>query len=446
MSRGMISALAAAITVVWIAGFLSLVVTNEQRSADVMAEYMYGRCLQSGSGSSNALRCMAERDAYAKTAFSRIAWPKVLPIAAVPLLVIWLGAWGVARRRPQRERGTAQAGELKIVGVLLFLQGVLYSLAFLNFVAPLMRIPANAKSPAVWLLTGTFLSLGLLTIGIGSAMTRRWRRVRSAAIVVCVLGIAAELLAVLARFDDLTHHTLKPSKLVFYAGSPIYLLGYLAGLICLWRWRRPETALSAGMSSQESGVHKPQGESAGSWCGRSEQPPAQPHNGVVGKGFETCGTPVGPSSDRQNHFGEAHVKSATEQESRDDLPPELIFSGVERIAHVIGAEADEIDRPFADRDDFLYTGVLVGTEKMSIYRLAAHPETSIAIALEAPSYQRINPAMALQLLRELPDVRLVRRLRIVDGRHPEEPWIWQTTGRRHIVQAEAYPDGEIKLY
>src|ERR1700693_3304770 len=95
MSRGMISALAAAISLVWIAGFLSLVVTNEQRSADLMAEYMYGRCLQSGSGSSNALRCLEERDAYAKTAFSRIAWPQVLPIAAVPLPVIWLGAWGV---------------------------------------------------------------------------------------------------------------------------------------------------------------------------------------------------------------------------------------------------------------------------------------------------------------------------------------------------------------
>jgi hypothetical protein len=251
MSRGMISALAAAISVVWIAGFLSLVVTNEQRSADLTAEYMYGRCLQSGSGSSNALRCMAERDAYAKTAFSRIQWLKVLPIAAVPLPVIWLGAWGVARRRPRPERRTAQAGErLKIVGGLLFLQGVLYSLAFLNFVAPLMRVPANAKSPAVWVLIGTFLLLGLATIGIGTAMTRRWRRVRSAAIVVCVFGIAAELLAVLAGFDDLTHHTPKPSELVFYVGSPFYLLGYSVGLICLWRWRRSETALSAGMSPQ----------------------------------------------------------------------------------------------------------------------------------------------------------------------------------------------------
>ncbi|MFI5024782.1 MAG: hypothetical protein ACHQRJ_24420 [Alphaproteobacteria bacterium] len=140
------------------------------------------------------------------------------------------------------------------------------------------------------------------------------------------------------------------------------------------------------------------------------------------------------------------MKTGKKGNDPENPPPGLVFVGIERIAHVSGAETEEIERPFADRSDFLYTGQLISNEKMAVYSLAVRPQTSIAIPLEAPSYARIGPAIALQLLQDLPDVRLVERLLIIDGRHREEPWIWQTTGQKHVVRAEALPWGEIRLY
>ena len=140
------------------------------------------------------------------------------------------------------------------------------------------------------------------------------------------------------------------------------------------------------------------------------------------------------------------MESGKKGDDPENLPPGLVFIGTERIPQLSGAEAESIEQPFADRDDFLYTGQLISNPEMAVYSLAVHPQTLIAIPLKAPSYPRIGPAVALQLLLDLPDLRLVERLLIIDGRHREEPWIWQTTGQKHVVRAETLPRGEIRLY
>ena len=63
-----------------------------------------------------------------------------------------------------------------------------------------------------------------------------------------------------------------------------------------------------------------------------------------------------------------------------------------------------------------------------VYRVAAC-RTRIEIPADTPSYQRIDAAETLELLRELPDPRLIRRLHLSDVAAVLDPWMRKVTGR-----------------
>jgi hypothetical protein len=91
-----------------------------------------------------------------------------------------------------------------------------------------------------------------------------------------------------------------------------------------------------------------------------------------------------------------------------------------------------------------------GTQPQSglvhIYHVAGC-RTQIEISAAAPEYDRIGPAEALALLRELPDPRLVARLHLSDTPSFLDPWWRHVTGRSDIFHlGHANNFGNIVLY
>lgn len=109
-------------------------------------------------------------------------------------------------------------------------------------------------------------------------------------------------------------------------------------------------------------------------------------------------------------------------------------------------EGDHGAASFRDHADFQRRGWHVAHRRMLVCAVAASPGTEVAVPLDAPDYARIGPAEALALLRELPDMALIRRLTVCDGAQADEPWLRQVTGRPLTMLAEALPDGEVRLY
>jgi hypothetical protein len=118
-------------------------------------------------------------------------------------------------------------------------------------------------------------------------------------------------------------------------------------------------------------------------------------------------------------------------------------SSVERIALVVG---DNSAASFKDYADFAGRGRIYYSPEMRIYGIAGRPGTTIAVPTQPPDYQRLGPEEALAKLDQLPDLRLVRRLVIVDRPHAEEPWFRQTVSPTWRLLAEAMRDGEIRMY
>jgi hypothetical protein len=100
---------------------------------------------------------------------------------------------------------------------------------------------------------------------------------------------------------------------------------------------------------------------------------------------------------------------------------------------------------FSIRKDFLRRGTREIPVLMRICRVAGC-KTEIEIPSEPPGYERIDASEALALLRELPDLRLVRRLQLSDEPSFLDPWVRKITGQdvRHLGNATNF--GLIVLY
>ena len=72
--------------------------------------------------------------------------------------------------------------------------------------------------------------------------------------------------------------------------------------------------------------------------------------------------------------------------------------------------------------------------------------TRIEIPAQAPSYQRIDAAETLALLRELPDPRLVRRLHLSDEAAVLDPWVRKLTGHDFYSLGHATLTDLVVLY
>jgi hypothetical protein len=83
---------------------------------------------------------------------------------------------------------------------------------------------------------------------------------------------------------------------------------------------------------------------------------------------------------------------------------------------------------FSSRKAFLRNGTREIPILMRIYRVVGC-KTEIEIPVEPPDYERIDAGEALTLLRELPDLRLVRRLHLSDAPCYLDPWARKITGQ-----------------
>jgi hypothetical protein len=90
-------------------------------------------------------------------------------------------------------------------------------------------------------------------------------------------------------------------------------------------------------------------------------------------------------------------------------------------------------------------GVVRRPGRMHVYRVAACT-TRIEVPAAAPDYQRIEPAEALALLRELPDPRLVRRLHLSDDPSFLDPWVRKVSGQNVFHLANATSSGIVVMY
>jgi len=106
--------------------------------------------------------------------------------------------------------------------------------------------------------------------------------------------------------------------------------------------------------------------------------------------------------------------------------PDGFSSAYARLMTVFAATADATS--FSSLKAFLRQGTVGQPTLMRIYRVAGC-KTEIEIPVEAPDYKRIDAAEALALLRELPDLRIIRRLHVSDERSFLDPWAQMVRGQ-----------------
>jgi hypothetical protein len=127
-----------------------------------------------------------------------------------------------------------------------------------------------------------------------------------------------------------------------------------------------------------------------------------------------------------------------------DVPLPRGFSGVYARAMTIFAAASDATN-FSNLKEFLRDGTVQRPILMRIYRVAGC-KTEIEIPVGTPDYQRIDAAEALALLRELPDLRLIRRLHVSDERSFLDPWVCKVAGQEFFLLGNATNFSLVVLY
>jgi hypothetical protein len=110
-------------------------------------------------------------------------------------------------------------------------------------------------------------------------------------------------------------------------------------------------------------------------------------------------------------------------------PPAVVPDGFSRVyARIVTVFIASSDAArFPNLKAFLRHGTTPQPTLMRIYRVAGC-DTEIEIPAAAPGYERIDAAGTLALLRELPDLRLIRRLQISDEPSFYDPWARKIRG------------------
>jgi hypothetical protein len=127
-------------------------------------------------------------------------------------------------------------------------------------------------------------------------------------------------------------------------------------------------------------------------------------------------------------------------------PPQAPPSGFSRVygrAMKVFVASDAAR--FSTLKAFLRDGPVRLPVVMRIYRVAGC-KTEIEIPDRAADYQRIDAAQALALLRELPDLRLVRRLHLSDQPSFLDPWVSKVRGEESYNLGNATNFSLIVLY
>jgi len=102
-------------------------------------------------------------------------------------------------------------------------------------------------------------------------------------------------------------------------------------------------------------------------------------------------------------------------------------------------------RRFSSLKAFLRHGTGQRPALMRVYRVAGCM-TDIEIPAETPNYDRIDAVEALALLRELPDLRFIRRLQLSDEPCYLDPWLRAIHGPQFLLLGNATKTGVVVLY
>jgi hypothetical protein len=127
-------------------------------------------------------------------------------------------------------------------------------------------------------------------------------------------------------------------------------------------------------------------------------------------------------------------------------PPQSLPGGFSRtytraVTLFVASDASR----FATLKAFLRDGTVQQPVVMRIYRVAGC-KAEIEIADRIADYERIDAAQALALLRELPDLRRVRRLHLSDEGSFLDPWARKVTGNEFYHLGHATNFSLIVLY
>jgi hypothetical protein len=120
------------------------------------------------------------------------------------------------------------------------------------------------------------------------------------------------------------------------------------------------------------------------------------------------------------------------------------FSLVYGRAITVFAASSETRR-FRSLKAFLRHGTVQHPALMRVYRVAGCM-TDIEIPAETPNYDRIDAIEALALLRELPDLRFIRRLQLSDEPCYLDPWLRAIHGPQFLLLGNATKTGVVVLY
>ena len=123
--------------------------------------------------------------------------------------------------------------------------------------------------------------------------------------------------------------------------------------------------------------------------------------------------------------------------------PDGFSSVYARVMTIFVASSDAAR--FHDLKEFLRHGTAQQPTLMHVYRVAGW-KTEVEMPASAPDYQGIDAAETLALLRELPDLRLVRRLHLSDEPSFLDPWVRKLAGREFFLLGNATSFSLVVLY
>jgi hypothetical protein len=126
------------------------------------------------------------------------------------------------------------------------------------------------------------------------------------------------------------------------------------------------------------------------------------------------------------------------------LPIPEGFSGIYARTITVFTASSET-RHFSSLKAFLRHGTVRRPVLMRVYRVAGCA-TDIEIPAETPNYNRIDAGEALALLRELPDLRFIRRLQLSDEPSYLDPWLRAIHGPQFLLLGNATQNGVVVLY
>lgn len=128
------------------------------------------------------------------------------------------------------------------------------------------------------------------------------------------------------------------------------------------------------------------------------------------------------------------------------LPSGVSSVREEERSYFVGRREGDGAHPFETWDEYKQSNLFLFTTRMRVYSVAGHEPVDIAVPIHSEVHLPL--ADALKCLLAVPDTTLVRRLTLLDQRHPYEDWQRQVkSAPEAVVSSDILADArEIVLY